>query len=34
MLVALNNKGKRIYANPHLKRSEEYYCPECGEKLI
>ena len=34
MLVALKNNGERIYANEIFERGEDYYCPECGERLI
>ena len=34
MLVALKSNGERIYANKVFERDTEYYCPECGERLI
>lgn len=34
MLVALKNNGERIYANEIFERGDDYYCPECGERLI
>ena len=34
MLVALNDDGKRIYAKEVTRRKDNFYCPECGERLI
>lgn len=34
MLIALKNDGERVYAGDIYERGGEYYCPECGEKLI
>ncbi|MBQ3001763.1 MAG: hypothetical protein IJD76_04755 [Bacilli bacterium] len=33
MLFALNKEGRKVYID-YAKRSEEYFCPCCGDKMI